>query len=78
MGRVYGEAPGFEKVRIALKPDKSLDRLEASVDSAYGRIFSGGYYETESLRYEIHTPTPAHVRRGEKEFDIEPGKIYVF
>ncbi|MDD6262110.1 MAG: family 78 glycoside hydrolase catalytic domain [Clostridiales bacterium] len=72
------EAPGFEKVRIAPKPDKRLGWLEASVDSAYGRIFSGWYYENEGLRYEIHTPTPARVRLGEKEFDLEPGKYMFF
>lgn len=72
------EAPGFERVRIAPNPDKRLGWLEASLDTKHGRIFSGWYYETEGLRYEIHTPVQAHVVLGGKEYDLKPGKYLFF
>ena len=72
------EKPGFAQVTIAPNPDKRLGWLEASIDTAYGTVFSGWYYELEGLRYEIHTPVKAHVVLGGKEYDLEPGRYLFF
>ncbi|MBR6771834.1 MAG: family 78 glycoside hydrolase catalytic domain [Clostridia bacterium] len=70
-------APGYAEVNLAPHPDKRLGWLEASLDTAHGKIFSGWYYEPEGLRYEIHTPVNARLFLGGKEISLAPGK-YVF
>ena len=85
MGWVYEEAagitpaaPGFAKASVAPRPDKRLGWLEASIDTAHGRIFSGWYYEQEGLRYEIHTPVETTVCiEGETRL-LPPGRYLFF
>ncbi len=85
MGWVYEEAagitpaaPGFARASVAPKPDKRLGWLEASIDTAHGRIFSGWYYEQEGLRYEIHTPVETAVCiEGETRL-LPPGRYLFF
>ena len=87
MGWVYEEAagirpletaPGYERVAIAPKPDARLGWLEASVETAYGTVFSGWYYETEGLRYEIRTPVEAEVTINGETKTLAPGSYLFF
>ena len=70
-------APGYAEVKLAPHPDRRLGWLEASLDTKFGTIFSGWYYEPEGLRYEIRTPVKAALTVGGKELTLAPGK-YVF
>lgn len=72
------EAPGFEKVHIAPHPDPRMGWLEASIDTAHGTVFSGWYYETEGLRYEVHTPVPAIIEVNGATYQVEPGTHIYF
>ena len=87
MGWVYEEAagiqtvesaPGFERVRIAPRPDERLGWLEASVETPHGKIFSGWYFEPDGLRYEIHTPVKTCAVIDGKEMELEPGDYLFF
>ncbi len=87
MGWVYEEAagicpletaPGYERVAIAPKPDARLGWLEASVETKYGTVFSGWYYETEGLRYEIRTPVEAEVTINGETKTLAPGNYLFF
>ncbi len=87
MGWVYEEAagirpceaaPGYEKVIIAPKPDSRLGWLEASVETPHGTVFSGWYYETEGLRYEIRTPVEAEVTVNGETKTLAPGSYLFF
>ncbi len=87
MGWVYEEAagirpletaPGYERVAIAPKPDARLGWLEASVETKYGTVFSGWYYETEGLRYEIRTPVEAEVTVNGETNTLAPGSYLFF
>lgn len=72
------DAPGFAKVHFAPHPDPRLGWLEASIDTAHGTVFAGWYYETEGLRYEIHTPVPATVEVNGKTYQVDPGTHLFF
>ena len=72
------EAPGFRKVVFAPNPDPRLGWLEASIDTAYGTVRSGWYYETEGLRFEISTPVEAVFRWKGKQYDLRPGTHLFF
>ncbi len=87
MGWVYEEAagirpleaaPGYERVAIAPKPDSRLGWLEASVETKYGTVFSGWYYETEGLHYEIRTPVEAEVTINGETKTLAPGSYLFF
>ena len=69
---------GFEELVIAPHPDKRLEWLEASIDSARGNIFSKWSYMPDgSLKYEISIPCRARVIIGQRSRELEAG-TYVF
>ena len=55
------EAPGFERVKIAPKPDSRLDWLEAFIETRKGLVRSLWKQEEGRFRYEITTPSPASI-----------------
>ena len=71
------EAPGFERVKIAPKPDSRLDWLEASIETRKGLVRSLWKQEEGRFRYEITTPSPASIVIDGVETQVGPGK-YIF
>lgn len=69
--------PGFEKVRIAPKPDYRLEWLEAHIDTRHGMIRSKWSCIDDSIRYEIDTPVPAEILIADNEINVGPGN-YIF
>lgn len=86
-GWVYEEAagiqtlenyPGFQKVRIAPKPDRRLQWLEASVRTRFGRIKSKWICTENGFRYEIETPVPAEIEIDSYKRTVKAGKYILF
>lgn len=71
------EAPGFERVKIAPKPDSRLDWLEASIETRKGLVRSLWKQEEGRFRYEITTPSPASIVIDGVETQVGPGE-YIF
>ena len=66
--------PGFERLIICPVPDKRLEWARASLDTAYGTIVSGWFYEGDEIVYEFEIPVSAQVFLGNKKFELEAGK----
>ena len=43
------EAAGFEKIRIAPKPNKKMDWLKVSLDTTHGKVVSEWYYTDDGI-----------------------------
>ena len=71
------EAAGFEKIRIAPKPNKKMDWLKVSLDTTHGKVVSEWYYTDDGVRYEMITPTEAQIVIGDKTYNVKKGS-YVF
>ena len=71
------EAPGFERVKIAPKPDSRLDWLEAFIETRKGLVRSLWKQEEGRFRYEITTPSPASIVIDGVETQVGPGE-YIF
>ena len=50
------EAPGYQKISIAPKPDQRLGYLNARINTAYGDVSSSWYYKDGYVVYEITVP----------------------
>lgn len=72
--QVVEEAPGFAQVRIAPKPDKRLEWLEAEIETRAGKISSKWTWVGEKVRVEIETASPAYIVIGEQEQKVAPGR----
>lgn len=68
---------GFREAVIAPVPEKRLGWLDVSLETAYGRIASKWTFKDNGIRYEIHTPVPAAVIIGGKEYRVQKGS-YIF
>ena len=68
---------GFERVKIAPKPDSRLDWLEASIETRKGLVRSLWKQEEGRFRYEITTPSPASIVIDGVETQVGPGE-YIF
>ena len=66
--------PGFERLIICPVPDKRLEWARASLDTAYGTIVSGWFYEGDEIVYEFEIPVSAQVFLENKKFELEAGK----
>lgn len=75
--RPMENAPGYQQVIIAPKPDSRLDWLEASLETRYGKIYSGWRKQENVFRYEIETPVKANITIAGKTYKVSKGK-YVF
>ena len=75
--RSVEEAPGFEKVYIAPRPDGRLDWLKAELHTKYGLISSEWKKEGGMWSYEIITPVDAIVVIDGEERRVKPG-TYLF
>lgn len=53
------QGAGFMKFELKPNPDKRLGFLEASLESAYGRIEAGWEFRGEEIRYHFRIPTGA-------------------
>jgi len=69
--------PGYEKVLIAPLPDKSLDWLEASIDTRHGLIRSKWVKQDDKWRFEITVPVEAVININGREHKVTPGS-YMF
>lgn len=72
------DAPGFERAVIAPVPDKRIQWLEASIQTAKGKLRSGWTYQETSIRYEITTPVPAVIIIDGTERQVGPGSFVFF
>lgn len=72
------EAPGFTTIRIAPKPDKRLDWLEADLQTRAGQVISRWTWVEDRVRLEIKTESPACVVLGDREEKIAPGTYMFF
>lgn len=68
---------GFEKILIAPKPNRKMDWLKVSLDTAYGRVISEWCCTDIGVRYEITTPVKSEIVIGDKTYNVEKGN-YVF
>ena len=71
--QVPEDAPGFARARIAPLPDRSLEWLEASIQTRHGRIRSKWTTAGDQVRYEIETAVPAEVVIDGKKREVGPG-----
>ena len=71
------EKPGFSGVKIEPHTDKRLGWLEASIETAYGKIQSSWTYVGDQVRYDIKVPIPASVIISGTETEVEAGE-YTF
>lgn len=72
------EKPGYAEVRFAPKPDARLGHLEVKLETRYGLIESGWYYEPTGLRVEIATPTRSVLEIFGKQYPLEAGRNLFF
>lgn len=71
------EFPGYEKVKIAPRPDCRLDWLKASLDTKYGMIRSEWKKWNDNWRYEIETPVDAFITIDGNSYEVSKG-IHTF
>ena len=71
------EAAGFEKILIAPKPDKKMDWLRVSLETAHGTVISEWCCTDIGVRYEITTPVKSEIIIAGKSYNVEKGS-YVF
>lgn len=71
------EYPGYERVRIAPRPDVRLDWLEASVETRRGLVRSAWKKQDGMWRYEIETPVAADIVIDGEARQVEKGS-YIF
>lgn len=69
--------PGYEKIIIAPHPDTRLDWLDASLDTAHGRIQSSWKKQGNQWRYEIVTPVDAAIHINNQTYNVTKG-AYLF
>lgn len=81
---VYGVAcgiepisPGFERVRIAPKPDRRIERMSARIETCYGEVRSAWGWVEGAIRYEITTPVETDIVIGERIRHVPKGS-YIF
>ena len=70
-------APGFKHIIIEPVPDRRLDFLSASIDTAYGTVRSGWRWNGDKISYEIEVPSSATIRINDNEYNVEKG-VYTF
>ncbi|MCI5649389.1 MAG: glycoside hydrolase family 78 protein [Fusicatenibacter sp.] len=84
---VFGEAagihtvedfPGYEKIRIAPKPDSRLDFLNVELETRRGMLRSCWKKENGFWKYEIETPSPAVIVIDGQEQAVEKGSYLFF
>ena len=68
---------GYEEAKIAPRPTRKLQFLQAKLQTRHGEIFSRWEREGEGFRYEIVTPVPAQVTIDGKTKKLQKGK-YIF
>ena len=71
------EKAAFRSIEIAPHPDKRLGALDVKFRSIRGLVISKWTYEGDTVRYDISTPSNAHIIIGQNHYDVKPGS-YVF
>ena len=72
--QVIEDCPGFEKVKIAPKPDARLGWLEGTVYTRHGMVHVKWIVSDEGVKYEIETDMPATIVIGNRECIVQAGK----
>lgn len=75
--RVCENNPGFEKVIISPMPDKRLNFLNATLNTAHGTIASKWSFEKDAVRYEISSPVPTLIIIDGTKYQLDAGS-YIF
>lgn len=69
--------PGFERAIIEPYPDRSLEWMEASLQTSYGMIRSSWTIQENMVRYEIETPVKSDIIINGKVHSVNQGH-YVY
>lgn len=72
------EYAGYEKARIAPKPDRRLGWLSARLKTRHGTILSRWEYTMEGVRYEITTPVEAEIVIAGESRTVPAGSYLYF
>ncbi|MBQ8229529.1 MAG: family 78 glycoside hydrolase catalytic domain [Clostridia bacterium] len=76
-GGITPEKAGFEKIRIAPKPSKTLDWLQVRLDTRKGKVAVKWQNKDGKTVYEIETPTDTSIVIGSKSYEVKKG-CYIF
>lgn len=77
-GGITPAKPGFAEVRVAPKPDKRLERFEASIETRHGLVKSAWDYRgTDRPTYTVTVPVNAEIVIDGRTQTVSPG-TYTF
>lgn len=72
------DSAGFSGIRIEPKPDRSLEWLEAVIDTRQGTVRSGWKWTGERVRYEIETPVRTQIMIDGRSRIVGPGRYVLW